>query len=131
MHHRGTRTGLSRSFKKPSIMHRSWCSKYMPTVNGRILTSKGSRNPELISTGFGDTANEHLRGPLGPYSEISKANCTKAYGPDAILGNGEAFDFALDPQQSPKSPGKVHRQADRDKGISIGADVRIEHAGKR
>ena len=103
----------------------------MPTINSGTLTSKASRKSELIATGFNDSGKGHLRGPLGPYSEISKANFTEAYGPDTIHETGEAFDFALSPQDSPKSPGAVHQQADREKGITVATDIRIQHADEK
>ena len=132
---RGSHTARTGSFTtRPTVTHRSWFSKYMPTLNSRALTSKGSRNSELITTGLGgrDPSDGHLRGPLGPYSDISKATFNDAYGPDTIHeSGGDAFDFALSPQESPKSPGAVHLQADREKGITVATDIKIEHAGQR
>ena len=94
---------------------------------------KENANSELPETGLGGSGHEHLRGPLGPYSEISKANFTEAYGPDTIhgsAGEGDVFDFAL-ALDSPRNPRQVHERVDREKGITVDTDIRVEHVKER
>ena len=77
--------------------------------------------------------DEHLRRPLGPYSEIAKCPYSEAYGPDPMFhsgADGNAFDFAL-PLDSPKSPQQVHERVDKEKGIMVDTDIMVEHVEDR